>query len=165
VWGVWLRPLAYHLLYDGFMSAELGDDGDEAAVSGGGGDAAVGGVVAEPDDLGDGGVECGEMEGGDVAGGAVDHEPRAGLPGPAWGLGGEGVVDSEGAADDEGAVGDVVDLAYGPLLFGRRRLAAGGRGGLYLLHSYWLRWLRGAYRGRGERGRGLRCGPWGRPAR
>ncbi len=46
---------------------------------------------------------------------AVDHEPGAGLPGPANGLGGEGIVDAEGAADDEGAVGDVVDFAEGPL--------------------------------------------------
>jgi len=110
-----LGPLADYFLDYGFVRAELGYDGDEASVSCRGGDAAVGGVVAEPDDLGDGGVECGEVEGGDVAGGAVDHEPGAGLPGPAWGLGGEGVVDAEGTADDEGAVGDVVDLAYGPL--------------------------------------------------
>ncbi len=55
------------------------------------------------------------MEGGDMAGGAVDHEPGAGLPGPAGGLGGEGIVDAEGPADDEGAVGDIVDFAEGPL--------------------------------------------------
>ena len=92
----------------------MGDDGDDSAF-GGGGDATVGGVVAEPDDVGDEGVEVGEVEGGDVAADSVDHEPGAGLPGPANGLGGEGVVDAEGAADDEGAVGDVVDFAEGPL--------------------------------------------------
>ena len=86
-----------------------------SAAFGGGGDAAVGGVVAEPDGVGDEGVEVGEVEGGDVAGDAVDHEPGAGLPGPADGFGGEGVVDAEGPADDEGAVGDVVDFAEGPL--------------------------------------------------
>ena len=64
------------------------------------------------------GVVVGEMEGGDVAGGTVDHEPGAGLPGPAGRFGGEGVVDAEGSADDEGAVGDVVDFTEGPLFLG-----------------------------------------------
>jgi hypothetical protein len=112
--GSGLRPGGDDFLDDGFAGAELGDDGDEATF-GGGGDAAVGGVVAEPDDVGDLGVEVGEVEGGDVAGGAVDHEPGAGLPGPAGRFGGERVVDVEGAADDEGAVGDIVDVAEGPL--------------------------------------------------
>ena len=57
------------------------------------------------------------MQRGDVAGDAVDGEPGAGLPDPVGGgVGGEGVVEPEGAADGEGAVGDVVDLAGGPLL-------------------------------------------------
>jgi hypothetical protein len=104
-------------LDDGLAGAELGDDGDEAAF-GGGGNAAVGPVVAEPDDGRDLGIVVGEVEGGDVGGDAVDEEPGAGLPGPARRFGGEGVVDAEGAADDEGAVGDVVDFAYGPLFLG-----------------------------------------------
>ncbi len=108
------RPGSEDSLDDGLARAELGDDGDEAAF-GSGEDAAVGGVIAEPGDIGDLGVVVGEVECGDVAGGAVDHEPGAGLPGPAWGFVGQGVVDAEGAADDEGAVGDVVDLAEGPL--------------------------------------------------
>ena len=58
------------------------------------------------------------MQGEDVAGDAVDEQPGAGLPGPARGFGGKGVVDAEGAADDEGAVGDVVDVAYSPLFLG-----------------------------------------------
>jgi hypothetical protein len=111
--GGGLRPGGDDLLDEGLVGAELGDDGDYAGF-GGGGDAAVGGVVAEPDDVGDLGVVVGEVEGGDVAGGAVDHEPGAGLPGPAGGFVGQGVVDVEGAADDEGAVGDVVDVAEGP---------------------------------------------------
>ena len=111
-----LRPSADLLLDHGAAGSELGDDGEEASA-GRGGDAAVGGVVAEPDDIGDGGVEVGKMQRGDVAGGAVDHEPGAGLPDPARsGVGGQSVVEAKGAADGEGAVGDVVDLAGGPLL-------------------------------------------------
>ena len=51
-----------------------------------------------------------------MAGDAVDEEPGAGLPDPA-GLVvmGESVVEVEGAADGEGAVGDVVEIARGPL--------------------------------------------------
>ena len=79
-------------LDDGFAGAELGDDGDESTF-GGGRDAAVGGVVAEPDCVGDVGVVVGEMDGGDVAGDAVDHEPGARLPCPADGFGGEGIID------------------------------------------------------------------------
>ena len=110
-----LRPWADLLLDDGTPRAELGDDGEEAAF-GCGGDAAVGGVVAEPDYVGDGGVEVGQMERGDVAGDAVDGEPGAGLPDPVRrGVGGQGVVEAKGAADGEGAVGDVVNLAGGPL--------------------------------------------------
>ena len=113
-WGG-LRPGRDDFLDDGFVGAEFGDDGDDSTF-GGGGDAAIGGVVAEPDDVGDVGVVVCEVERGDVACDAVDHEPGGGLPGPARGLGGKRVVDVEGAADDEGAVGDVVDFADGPLL-------------------------------------------------
>ena len=109
-----MGPGGEEFLHDGLAGAELGDDGDDSAF-GGGGDAAVGCIVAEPDDFGDEGIEVGEMEGGDVAADAVDHEPGAGLPGPADGLGGEGIIDADGAADDEGPVGDVVDFAEGPL--------------------------------------------------
>jgi len=57
------------------------------------------------------------MEGGDVAGGTIDDDPGGGLPDPALaGVIGKAVVDVEGAADGEGAVGDVVELANGPLL-------------------------------------------------
>ena len=111
---VGLGPGAYLALDDGAAGSELGDDGEEAAL-GGGGDSAVGGVVAEPGYVGDGGVEVGEVEGGDVAGGAVDEEPGAGLPDPVGGgVGGESVVEAEGAADGEAAVGDVVGVAGGP---------------------------------------------------
>ena len=134
---------------DGFAGSELGDDGDEAAL-GGGGDAAVGPVVAEPDDSGDLGVVVGQVEGGDVGGDAVDEEPGAGLPGPAWGLGGEGVVDAEGAADDKGAVGDVVDFAYGPLLLGARRPRSGRMRRVVASFGLVLRIL-----GRGGFGRGV----------
>ncbi len=61
------------------------------------------------------GSKSAEVEGGDVAADAVDHEPGAGLPGPANGLGGERIVNAEGAANNEGSVGDVVDFAEGPL--------------------------------------------------
>ena len=107
------------LLEDGGLAcAELGDDGEEASL-GGGGDAAVGGVVAVPDDGGDDGVEVGKVEGGDAAGDAVDEQPGAGLPEKAGlALGGEGVVEVEDAADGEGAVGDFVELAGGPLALG-----------------------------------------------
>jgi hypothetical protein len=88
--------------------SELGHYGDETAF-GGGGDSAVGGVIAEPDGIGDGGVEVGEVERGDVSGGAVDEEPRAGLPDPVGdGVGGESVVEAKGPADSKAAVGDVV---------------------------------------------------------
>ena len=111
---VGLGPGADLLQDDGAARAELGDDGEEAAF-GGCGDAAVGGIVAEPDDVGDGGVEVGQMQRGDVAGDAVDGEPGAGLPDPVRsGVGGQGVVEAEGAANGEGAVGDVVDFAGGP---------------------------------------------------
>ncbi len=134
VGGRGLRPGGENLLNDGLARTELGDDGDDAAF-GVGGDAAVGGVVAEPDDIGDEGVEVWEVKGGDVAADAVDHEPGAGLPGPADGFGGERVVDAEGAADDEGAVGDVVDFAEGPLTLyavDDERADAEGRGGVGL---------------------------------
>ena len=94
VGGSGLGPGGEEFLDDGFAAAELGDDGDDSAF-GGGGDAAVGCVVAEPDDFGDEGIEVGEMEGGDVAADAVDHEPGAGLPGPADRLGGEGIIDAD----------------------------------------------------------------------
>ncbi len=111
---VGLGPGADGALDDGAARSELGDYGDEAAF-GGGGDSAVGGVVAEPDGIGDGGIEVGQMECGDVAGDAVDEEPGAGLPDPVGdGVGGEGVVEAEGAADGEAAVGDVVGVAGGP---------------------------------------------------
>ena len=110
-----LGPGADGALDYGAARSELGDYGDEAAF-GGGGDSAVGGVVAEPDGIGDGGVEGGQVECGDVAGDAVDEEPGAGLPDPVGdGVGGERVVEAEGAADGEAAVGDVVGVAGGPL--------------------------------------------------
>jgi len=56
-WGK-LRPGRDDFLDDGFAGAELGDDGDESTL-GGGCDAAVRGVVAEPDDVGDVGVVVG----------------------------------------------------------------------------------------------------------
>ncbi len=58
VGGSGLGPRGKELLDDGFVRAELGDDGDDAAL-GVGGDAAVGCVVAEPDDVGDEGIEVG----------------------------------------------------------------------------------------------------------
>lgn len=111
-----LGPAADGFLDYGFACSELGDDDVEAAAAFDGGvGAAVGGVVAEPDGVGDDGVEVGKMERGDVAGDAVDGDPGAGLPDPVRsGVGGEGVVDAEGAADGEGAVGDVVGFAGGP---------------------------------------------------
>ena len=112
-WGG-LGPGGDDFLDDGFAGAEFGDDGDDSTF-GGCGDAAIGGVVAEPDYVGDIGVVVGEVKGGDVAGDAVDHEPGCGLPSPAWSFGGQGVIDVEGAADDEGPVRDVVDIADGPL--------------------------------------------------
>jgi hypothetical protein len=111
-----LGPRADLLLDYGAARTKLGDDGEETAF-GCGGDAAVGGVVAEPDYVGDGGIEVGQMQRGDVAGDAVDGEPGAGLPDPVGnGVGGQGVVEAEGAANGEGAVGNVVNLAGGPLL-------------------------------------------------
>ncbi len=82
-----LGPGGEEFLDDGLTGTELGDDGDDASF-GGGGDAAVGGVVAEPDDVGDEGVEVGEVEGRDVAADAIDHEPGARLPGVADAFGG-----------------------------------------------------------------------------
>jgi hypothetical protein len=99
----------------GTAGSQLGDDGYESSLGGGEG-AAVGGVIAVPDGVGDGGVEIREVEGGNAAGGAVDEEPRAGLPTPAGcGVGGQGVVEAKDAADGEAAVGDVVGVAGGPL--------------------------------------------------
>ena len=110
-----LGPRGEKFLDDGFACAELANNGDDAPFSGGS-DAAIGCVVAEPDDVGDDGVEVGEMDGSNVAADAVDHEPRAGLPSPANGFGGKRVVDAEGAADNEGAVRDVVNFSDCPLL-------------------------------------------------
>ncbi len=110
-----LGPGGYDLLDDGLVGTEFGDHGDNSTF-GGGGDAAIGGVVAKPNDVGDVGVVIGKVEGGDVAGDAVDHEPGGGLPGPAGGFGGEGIIDVEGASDHEGPVGDIVHFADGPLL-------------------------------------------------
>ena len=66
---VGLGPAANGTLGDGFAAAGLSYDGDEAANSftlgrtaGGGGGAAIGGVVAEPDGVGDGGVEVGKVQ-------------------------------------------------------------------------------------------------------
>jgi hypothetical protein len=110
-----LWPFADQLLHDSATAAELGDDGEEASLGGVGG-AAVGGVVAEPDGVGDYGVEVGEMESRNVTGDAVDGDPGAGLPEPVLGcFCRERVVDVEGPADGEGAVGDVVEFAHGPL--------------------------------------------------
>jgi len=109
-----LGPGGDDFLDYGFAGAEFGDDGDESTL-GGGGDTAIGAVVPEPDYVGDVGVVVGEVEGGDVAGDAVNLEPGGGLPGPARGFGGEGIIDVEGATNDEGAVGDVVDFADSPL--------------------------------------------------
>jgi len=110
-----LGPRADGALNYGATCSELGDYGDETAF-GGGGDSAVGGVVAEPDGIGDGGVEVGQVECGDVTGDAVDEEPGTGLPDPVGdGVGGERVVEAEGAADGEAAVSDVVGVAGGPL--------------------------------------------------
>src|ERR1700733_14102680 len=53
-----LGPLADLLLHDGAARSELRDDGEEAALDGGGGPA-VGSVVAEPDGVGDIRVEVG----------------------------------------------------------------------------------------------------------
>ena len=113
---VGLRPGAD--LFPDYRTAgsELSDDGEEAAFRCGG-DAAVGGIVAEPDDIGDGGVEVWQMQRGNVAGDAVDGEPGAGLPDPVGNsVGGQGVVEAKGATNCEGAVGDVVNLAGGPFL-------------------------------------------------
>ena len=108
-------PGREEFLDDGFVCTDLGNDGDDASFDCGG-DAAVGRVVAKPDDVGDERIEVGEVECGDVAADAVDHEPGARLPRPADRLGWERVVDAEGAADDEGSVGDVMNFAHGPLL-------------------------------------------------
>ncbi len=83
------------------------------------GNAAVGGVVAVPGGGGEGGIEFGEVEGGDAAGDAVNLEPASELPAPAEGLGflgGETVVEAIGAADYEEAVGDFVGGAGGEFL-------------------------------------------------
>ena len=113
--GVRDWPFSDGLLHDGAARSELGDDEKEAAFGRGAG-AAVGGVVAEPDGVGDHGVEVWQVQSGDVAGGAVDEEPGSGLPAPALGgFAGQGVVEAQGSADGEGAVGDVVGVAGGPL--------------------------------------------------
>lgn len=110
-----LRPSADLLLDHGAASSKLGDNGEEASASRGG-DAAVGSIVAKPDGIGDFGIEVGKVQGGDVSGGAIDPEPGAGLPDPARrGVGGESIVEAQGTTDGEGAVGDVMNLAGGPL--------------------------------------------------
>ena len=76
---VCFRPFANLLLNDSTSRTQLGDDCEETAF-GCSGDAAVGGVVAKPDTVRDGRVEVGQMERCDVAGDAVDGEPRARLP-------------------------------------------------------------------------------------
>jgi len=112
---VGLGPRADLLLDHGAACAELRHDGEETAL-GCGGDAAVGGVVAEPDHVGDSGVEVRQMQRGDVAGDAIDGQPGAGLPDPVRnGVGWQCVVEAKGAANGEGAVGDVVNLAGSPL--------------------------------------------------
>lgn len=95
-----------------------GDAGDECGELGFGGaaDAAVGGEVAEPDDVGDAGIVAGQMEEDDVAGEAVDGEPWAELPDPVLVFGGgESVIDAEGLADGVAGFRDGVDVAGGPV--------------------------------------------------
>src|ERR1700754_13994 len=58
--GLWPSP--EELLDDRSTGSELGDYDVEAGSFGGGGGAAVGGVVAKPDGVGDEGIEVGEME-------------------------------------------------------------------------------------------------------
>jgi hypothetical protein len=114
-YGSGLRPLAYLLLDDGAARAKLGDDGEEAAFGGCRG-AAVGGVVAEPDGVGDLGVEVGQVQCSDAAGGAIDEQPGAGLPAPARArFAGKLVIQAHRTANRKAAVGDVVSVARGPL--------------------------------------------------
>jgi hypothetical protein len=57
------------------------------------------------------------MQSGDTAGGAVDEQPRPGLPDPVRsGIAGQCVVQTQRAAHGEAAIGHVVGLAGGPLL-------------------------------------------------
>ena len=102
--------------HHGAARSKLRDDGEESTPGGLGG-AAVGRVVAEPDRVGDLGVEVRQVQRGDAAGGAIDQQPGAGLPAPARGrVAGQRVVEAQRAADGEAAVGDVVGVAGGPLL-------------------------------------------------
>ena len=111
-----LGPLGERTKNDGAAGSELGDDRDQAAF-GCGADAAVGGIVTEPDRTGDGGVEVGKMECGYVTRYAVDHEPRAGLPDPVCGtVCRKRVVEPQRATYCEAAIGDLVSVARRPLL-------------------------------------------------
>src|ERR1700761_4930972 len=106
-------PGADFLSQEGTAGANLGDDGIELVAAGV--EAAVGGVVAKPDDLRDGRIVVWQLHGGDVAVAAIDHDPGAALPDPVLGLfTGERVVEAQRPADHEAAVSDVVDFARGP---------------------------------------------------
>ncbi len=83
---VGLRPCSYLALDYSFAGSELSDDGVEAAFDGGG-YAAVGCVVAVPDDVGDGGIEVGQVQCGDVTSDAVDKQPGTRLPESSGGRG------------------------------------------------------------------------------
>src|SRR5271157_1815517 len=101
-------------------AGDLSDHGVQVAA--GRVESAVGGVVAEPGDLGDGGVVVGESQGGHFAAHAVDEQPGAALPDPArcpcvaTCIRGEGVIQPDGAADNKASISDVVSVAGGPLL-------------------------------------------------
>jgi len=104
------------LLHEHRLSAGyLGYYGVELLASGG--KAAVGGVVAEPGDVRDAGIEVGELERDYVAVGAVDQEPGTSLPDPMLRLvGGKRVVQAQGPANRYAAVGYIVGFAGSPLL-------------------------------------------------
>jgi hypothetical protein len=112
----WSRgPGADFLCQDRSAAADLRDHGVELVAARI--ESAVSGIVPKPDDLGDGGIVVGQLHGGNVAVGAVDHDPGTALPDPVFGfVAGEGVIEAQGPAYDEAAVGDVVDLAGGPFL-------------------------------------------------
>ena len=102
------------LLQHGLAAADLRDYGVEFLTVFR--DAAISGVIAVPTGSRIEHIELGKIEGGDVAGHAVDEKPSTALPLPvrrSSGFLGKAVINPEGAPDDEQAVGDVVSGAEG----------------------------------------------------